>query len=288
MILGLMCHLPHHGIKIIRATAETEIKSHFLLAEPDWSNMACPCHSHAVRPDVETCDVVMLAPWYQTVYPRPGWSLIDILTQFYTGHYNVSSAVAGEGGGQSVECAADGVRGGSLSMDIWHIPWWHLSEYRGHIWESEPPLLHGPHPSPLSRLSMCPTFKFRAGEWAVCQRVGEKDGLTWTNWRTPLTVLAQWSPFWYLERGVVVTFFSNKNCIIAEWAESRSWAREWGEAVGNLDRVCGARKNFADVLIKNLTANWGRKTYSKSIYHWGAIICLCLISVIWHLSRWLS
>ena len=61
---------------------------------------------------METCDVVMWALWYQTVYPRPGGSLIDILTQFYTGHYNVSSAVAGEGGGQSVECAADGVRGG--------------------------------------------------------------------------------------------------------------------------------------------------------------------------------
>ena len=72
MIPGLMCHLPHHGIKIIRATAETEIKSHFLLAEPDWSNLACPYHINAVYPDVETCHVVMWAPWYQTVYPRPG------------------------------------------------------------------------------------------------------------------------------------------------------------------------------------------------------------------------
>ena len=34
---------------------------------------------------------------------------------------------------------------------------------------------------------------------------------------------------------------------------SRSWGMKG--AVGNLDRVCGARKNFADVLIKNLTTN---------------------------------
>ena len=167
----------------------------------------------------------------------------------------------------------------SLVTSIW-IPGSHLRV------RASPPSRTTPQPSLC--LSMCPTFKFRAGEWAVCQRVGGRDGLNWTNWRVLLTDLAQWNPIWYLESGVVVTFFSNKNCIIAEWAESRSWAREWGEAVGNLDRVCGARKNFADVLIKNLTANWGRKTYSKSIYHCGAIICHCLISVIWHLSRWLS
>ena len=61
------------------------------------------------------------------------------------------------------------------------------------------------------------------------------------------------------ERAIVVTFFSNKNCIIAEWAGALAEEREWGEFVGNLDRVCGEEKNFADVLIKNLATKLGRK-----------------------------
>ena len=195
----------------------------------------------------------MLWCWHQTVYPRPCccWSLIDILTQFYTGHYNVSSTEERGGDNRNISWIWQ-TGGGGRTSDIFPGD---ISLNAGVTTES--PLLHGPHPASLSlslTSSMWATFKFQGGG-----RSGESKGWgrrekrrsNWTNeWAASLD-LDQRGDSWQLERGIDVTFFSNKNCIIAEWAG----AGEWRGAVGNLDRVCGARKNFADVLIKNLTTN---------------------------------
>ena len=35
---------------------------------------------------------------------------------------------------------------------------------------------------------------------------------------------------------------------------------------GNLDRVCGVRKNFADVLIKNLATNCGEEKHIRNLF----------------------
>ena len=152
------------------------------------------------------------------------------------------------GGGQSQHQlnVADGGRG----QNIWHIPWWHLSECRGHYRVSPPsratPSLSLSHQLNVGNIQISGRGKER---WVKGLR--EKRRSNWTNeWAASLD-LDQRGDSWQLERGIDVTFFSNKNCIIAEWAG----AGEWRGAVGNLDRVCGARKNFADVLIKNLTTN---------------------------------
>ena len=154
------------------------------------------------------------------------------------------------GGGQSQHQlnVADGGRGAEhLTYSLVTSPWMpgslqSLPSFTGHT-----------QPLSLSLTSsMWATFKFQGGG-----RSGESKGWgrrekrrsNWTNeWAASLD-LDQRGDSWQLERGIDVTFFSNKNCIIAEWAG----AGEWRGAVGNLDRVCGARKNFADVLIKNLT-----------------------------------
>ena len=147
-------------------------------------------------------------------------SLIDILTQFHTGHYQC------ELGGTT---GYTGTWAQSWTGDMRHQ--WHPSECRALIRvRVSPPAQTTPGPP---QLSMCSAFKFQEGGGRRVKGLwGESDSGD----------ILQQQKLYYC--GV---------------SRSSAEEREWGEFVGNLDRVCGEEKNFADVLIKNLATKLGRK-----------------------------
>lgn len=202
------------------------------------SQLSCPPGSYWLD---------MLWCWHQTVYPRPCccWSLIDILTQFYTGHYNVSSTEKRGGTiATSVECGRRGKGAEHLTYSLVTSLW-----MPGSL-QSLPSFMG--HTQPLSPAQCGQHSNFRAGEGAVSQRVeGEEEEIELDQW---VGCLSRFRPTRWL-----LTVRKRNKCDILQQQKlyycgvSRSWGMKG--AVGNLDRVCGARKNFADVLIKNLTTN---------------------------------
>ena len=161
-------------------------------------------------------------------------SLIDILTQFHTGHYQC------ELGGTT---GCPGTWAESWTGDMRHQ--WHPSECLD--WRHETPVtsiwMPGSHqsqslppaqttPGPPSALNVFSIQISGGGGRRVKGLWGESDSGD----------ILQQQKLYYC--GV---------------SRSSAEEREWGEFVGNLDRVCGEEKNFADVLIKNLATKLGRK-----------------------------
>ena len=69
------------------------------------------------------------------------------------------------------------------------------------------------------------------------------------------------------ERAIVVTFFSNKNCIIAEWAGAALRRGNEGSLWETWTGFVARRKTLLMCWLKTSPQNSAGKTYSKSIYH---------------------
>ena len=118
----------------------------------------------------------------------------------------------------------------------------------------------------LSRLSMCSTYKFqgrgRSGEskgWKGRDgsNLNELEGLV--NTFGPMRILLIVGK---RNSGDILQQQKLYYCGVSREQE----LGEWREAVGNLDRVCGVRKNFADVLIKNLATNCGEEKHIRNLF----------------------
>ena len=123
----------------------------------------------------------------------------------------------------SVEC---GLRGGGRGQNIWHIPWWHLSECRGHYTVS-PPSRATPSPSLSLSPAQCGQHSnFRAGEGAVSQRVEGEEEIELDQW---VGCLSRFRPTRWL-----LTVRKRNRCDILQQQKlyycgvSRSWGMKGG------------------------------------------------------------
>ena len=187
------------------------------------------------------CLLVMLWCWHQTVY------LQLAITNWYfdtISHRTLSMWARGDNrihGNMSWELDW---RHETPVTSIWMTgletgSWWHPSECRALI-RVRVSLLHRPHPAP-PQLSMCSAFKFQEGGGGVSKGCGE--------------------------RAIVVTFFSNKNCIIAEWAGAALRRGNEGSLWETWTGFVARRKTLLMCWLKTSPQNSAGKTYSKSIYH---------------------
>ena len=170
-------------------------------------------------------------------------SLIDILTQFHTGHYQC------ELGGTT---GYTGTWAESWTGDMRHQ--WHPSEWldwrqapgdihlnAGLSSESESPSCTDHTRPPLSSQCVQHSNFRREGGGGVSKGCGE--------------------------RAIVVTFFSNKNCIIAEWAGAALRRGNEGSLWETWTGFVARRKTLLMCWLKTSPQNSAGKTYSKSIYH---------------------